>query len=385
MNRAPFQDVAVVGGGPAGLAFAIAAAGRGLAVTVLDRAVPPVDKACGEGLMPDGVERLAALGVELGAGHPFRGIRYLSDHLVAEGRFPGPPGLGVRRLALHRALVRRAAEVGVELRWGTRVTGLAGEPEHGPLAVVTEGGRVPARWIVGADGLRSRVRRWAGLAGSPARHRRFGVRRHFRLPPWSDLVEVHWAEGCEAYVTPVAAEEVGVALLWEEGRVDGRGGFDRLLAAFPALARRLGGAPAASRDRGLGPLEQRTRGVYRGRVALLGDASGYVDALTGEGLSLAFHQAHALAAALAAGDLEPYAAACRRLRRLPDRLTRLLLAVERRPRLRRRVIAALAADPELFSRLLAIHARQRPPASLGLGGLLRLAHGLARGLARSPV
>jgi flavin-dependent dehydrogenase len=120
------------------------------------------------------------------------------------------------------------------------------------------------------------------------------------------------------------------------------------------------------------------RGVVRGNLALAGDASGYVDAITGEGLSLAFQQAEALAAALAAGDLRRYAAAHRRAARLPDAMTRLLLFAEARPGLRRRTVRALAADPALFSRLLAIHARQLPPTAFGPASAARLAWRLAR-------
>lgn len=369
--RTETVDVQVVGGGPAGLAFALRAAREGLRVRVADRASPPIDKPCGEGLMPDGVELLAELGVALSElpSRPFRGIRYLEGPRVAEGTFPGRPGLGIRRTALHAALARQAEEAGVELLWGVKVTGLSGttaETDHGPLA---------GRWLVGADGLRSRVRRWTGLEGPPAPRIRFGMRRHFHLAPWTDRVEVYWADDREAYVTPVAETLVGVALLWNRDRI-GPAGFDDLLDAFPALQRRLTGAEVASRDRGCGPLEQRTRGVVRGRVALLGDASGYVDAITGEGLSLAFHQGRALADALRAGDLARYRRACRRLRRVPDALTRLLLWIERRPRLRRRMIGVFHEDPELFDRFLAIHARERPPSSLGLGGLWRTARGL---------
>ena len=362
-------DVVIVGGGPAGLATAIAARRAGLAVQVVDRARPPVDKACGEGLMPDAAALLADLGVRLpaGASHPFRGIRYLDGDLAAEGVFPGGgSGLGVRRLALHAALVRRAEEVGVGFSWGVTVESLA---EGG---VATDRGPIAARWVVGADGLRSRVRRWAGLEGPPSAVRRFGVRRHVALAPWCDLVEVHWGPAAEAYVTPVAPDQVGIALLWSGPAK----GFDDLLARFPALRERLAGAPALSRDRGTGPLEQRVRGVVRGRVALVGDAAGYLDAITGEGMAVAFHQASALAGALAAGDLAPYAAAHRRIARLPDLMTRLVLGLERRPGLRRRALRALAADPALFSRLLGIHGRLLPPRRLGVDGALRLAWGL---------
>jgi flavin-dependent dehydrogenase len=351
-------DVLIVGGGPAGLATAIRARLSGLAVTVLDRAVPPIDKACGEGLMPDAVARLREIGVEP-RGVALRGIRYLEGDLVAEGIFPHSGGLGVRRTELHAGLVRRAEEVGVELRWGVKATGL------GEGGVETDRGTFAARWIVGADGLRSNVRHWAKLDGGEAPLHRFGVRRHYTMAPWSDFVEVFWGPGCEAYVTPVAADEVGVALLWS-GR---KAGFDDLLASFPSLAARLAGVPPASRDRGIGPLRQRAKAVSKGNAALVGDAAGYFDAITGEGLAVALHESAALVEALIGGDLAAYPAAHRRINRLPNLMTGLVLAMERRPRLRARALRALAAEPALFSRLLGIHARTLPPRRLGMGAL----------------
>lgn len=358
----PPVDLLIVGGGPAGLATAVRARLAGLTVTVLDRSLPPIDKACGEGLMPDAVARLREIGVEP-RGLPFRGIRYLDGESVAEGLFPHAGGLGVRRTELHQALVRRAEEVGVSLEWGLKATGL------GPAGVETERATFAARWIVGADGLRSRVRRWSGLERREGPFRRFGVRRHFALAPWTDFVEVYWGPACEAYVTPVGEREVGIAMLWSGGTAD----FDGLLERFPRLQDKVAGAAAVSRDRGAGPFHQRARAVHRGKLALVGDAAGYLDAITGEGLAVAFHESAALVEAILAGSLSRYGAACRRLNRLPNTMTSLVLALERRPRLRRRAIRALAEEPALFSRLLGIHARTLLPHHLGVDGALRLA------------
>jgi flavin-dependent dehydrogenase len=383
-------DLLVVGGGPAGLATAVRARLAGLDVAVLDRSRPPIDKACGEGLMPDAVARLREIGVEP-QGQPFRGIRYFDGEALAEGLFPLAGGLGVRRLELHEALVRRAEEVGVKLHWETKALGLkvgaglaparVGVPDPGKRAgtspaptpyraeIETDQGPFTARFIAAADGLRSQVRGWAGLEGRPSRNQRFGVRRHYAVAPWSDFVEVYWGPSCEAYVTPVGPGEVGVALLWSGEKI----GFEGLLARFPDLRDRLHGLPTASADRGWGPLHQRASAVHRGNLALVGDAAGYLDAITGEGLAVALHESAALVEALLAGDLTLYAAAHRRINRLPNTMTSLMLALERRPRLRHRAVRALAAEPALFSRLLGIHARTLPPRDLGVDGALRLA------------
>jgi len=354
------KQVLVVGGGPAGLCAAIRAASRGMQVTLIDRRTPPIDKACGEGLMPDGLARLRQLGVDLHStdGLPFRGIRYIGNERVAEARFTDGAGLGIRRTVLHERLTSRAETLGVELRWGVTARGFSGD------GVLTDAGRLRADWYVGADGLHSPIRRWAGLDAPPRRDRRFGLRRHYEIRPWTDRVEVYWAEDTEAYVTPVGGARVGVALLFRGGS----GGFQERLAGFPALAGRLAGAPIASRDRGAGPLDQPVRGVVRGKLALIGDAAGYVDAITGEGLALAFHEAFALVDAIDRGSLRGYPAARRRIRRLPERMTRLLLAVERRPRVRNRLLQALVRDADLFSRLLDVLAGTRPARRLGIDG-----------------
>ncbi len=339
-------DVLVAGAGPAGLAAALALRRHGLSVTTVDRAGPACDKACGEGILPAGVAALRRLGVELpGAGrsHPLRGICYLDGPLRLEGSFPGPPGLGIRRTDLHAALATAAAAAGVHLHWHAPLESATG-------TVLTAGGlSFAARYMVAADGLHSPIRSRLGLDGRSVRRRRYGIRRHYAMPPWTDHVEVHWGDGAEAYVTPVGHGLVGVALLWGAGGE----GFDALLRRFPALAARLAGAPAASRDRGAGPLGQRARRVVRGRWLLLGDAAGSVDPITGEGLSLAFRHAEALARALARDRPGEYARAHRRMAAGPRLDAGVVLALARRPRLRRRVLAALAGEPALFRRLLA--------------------------------
>ncbi|MGA2135219.1 MAG: FAD-dependent monooxygenase [Bryobacteraceae bacterium] len=333
-------DVFVIGGGPAGLAAAIAARRRGMSVTLADGAIPPIDKACGEGLMPDGLAALRELGIELGASdaQPFLGIRFLEGDVSIQAAFPDGHALGVRRTVLHSRLLEAAAAAGVHMLWGTPI----GSFDQAP----------PSRWIIGADGFHSRVRRWAGLA-APFPAQRYGFRIHYRTAPWTDFMELHWAAGCQIYVTPISPDEVCVALISRNAHLR----VDEALARFPRLATRLDGVPHASPERGSVTANYRLPHVWRGNLALVGDASGAVDAITGEGLCLAFHQAVALAGALAAGDLAAYESAHRRLARQPARMSNLLLAMDRHGWLRRPAFRAMALAPRLFESMLSFHLR----------------------------
>ncbi len=340
-------DVFVVGGGPAGLAAAMAARRNGFEVVVADRAHPAIDKACGEGLMPEGVAALRRIGVELGRGHglPFRGIRFVDNELEAEAFFPHHAGLGLRRTLLHQLLVECAENAGVMTYWQARVDALD------PCGVKVGGQTVRCRWIIGADGFHSRVRQWAGLLPAWKRMRRMGLRQHFRVRPWTDLVEVYWHKHCQAYVTPVGPEEVCIAIVGSAK--DAR--ITDIATLFPQLAKRLGRAEPMGSQRGAISMSTKLTAVTRGRIALVGDASGTLDAVTGEGLALAFRQANSLGAALAAGDLSTYEMSHRRIARMPRLMERLLLLMDSSDGFRRRALRAVAARPVTFSRLLAVH------------------------------
>ena len=362
------RHVVVVGAGPAGLAAAIHLARRDLAVTVIERASSPPDKACGEGLMPSGLGQLETMGVRARLGpedcHPLEGVRYVQeDGRSATGRLPAPGGLGIRSTALTRALTETAEEAGVRIAWNCRL-----QSHHcGPAGVrlETSGGPLEAGLLVAADGLHSPVRQRAGLHSEQGDGRRFGVRRHYRVAPTSPFVEVHLAEGREAFVTPVGRDLVGLAFLWDRRRwtPDGEPAatFDRLLEGFPRLAERFRVAEPASKVQGAGPLAQAISAVVARRLVLTGDAAGYRDAITGEGLSLAFQAAAALGA-VAPGALErgatpeslaPYARAHARLFRRYALVTNAVLAIARRPRLRRPLIRMLGKQPALLDRLVA--------------------------------
>jgi menaquinone-9 beta-reductase len=349
-------DVFVAGGGPAGLATAIAARRHGMSVVVADGAVPPIDKPCGEGLMPDGVEALHQLGITIpeGEAYPFRGIRFVSDGTKAEAAFPRGAAYGIRRTHLHRVMADHAAACGVHLWWRAAVTGL-----H-PEGALVAGELVRARWVVGADGSSSRVRGWAKLGqrkldatldATPEKDPRFAFRRHYRVEPWTDFMELHWGRNCQVYVTPVSSEEVCVALISSRPKLRLEDG----LAEFPELSARLENAQHASSERGAITVTRRLQRVYCDRTVLVGDASGGVDAITGEGLCLAFRQAVLLGDCLASGDLARYQNGHRALIRRPALMARMMLFMAKHNRLRRRTMEAFQASPRSFAGMLAMH------------------------------
>lgn len=330
----PQADVVVIGGGPIGLATAIEARLAGLTAVVLERRTGPVDKACGEGLMPAALTHLARLGVDP-AGMPIAGFRYADGVRSAEHRFRTAVGRGVRRTVLHQALADRAAELGVQVH---RTVAVPPEQQAGGVRV----GRTIARYAIAADGLHSVTRRAAGLALPSRGARRYGFRRHFAVAPWSDLVEVYWGPRNEVYVTPVAPDLVGVAVL------GGRGcDFDAAVADHPALAARLRNAQAVSDLRGAGPLQQRVRSRVAGRTLLVGDAAGYIDALTGEGLAVGLAGSRQAVAAIVRDDPAGYDAAWRSATRVPRLLTSAVLTLALSPA-RRAVVPLAAAAPGLF-------------------------------------
>ncbi len=352
-------DVAIVGAGPAGLAAAIEARRAGCSVVVLERHSIPVDKACGEGLMPQGLAALERMGVRAKIPEedcsPFSAIRYVQeDGRFVEGRLPAPGGLGIRRVALAQAMADRAREAGVDLYEGSALRSHTIDDDA--VTLQTDAREVRAQLLVAADGLHSPLRKAEGLEVPHRGAVRFGLRQHFAVVPWAPRVEVHFAAGAEAYVTPAGARRVGIAFLWEDGAIAGKVAFSELLARFPALAQKLKGAAPDSEVRGAGPLRHDVARRVKNRFVLLGDAAGYVDAITGEGLCLGFAAAAAfgavlpaaLAAKATAASLAPYERAVSKAFNSYARLASRLIWIARRPWLRRVVINRLIENPTWF-------------------------------------
>jgi flavin-dependent dehydrogenase len=345
-------DVLIVGGGPAGLASATALRQRGIDALVIEALKPPIDKTCGEGLMPDARRELESLGVVFGEqdGATFTGIHFANRNGVREdcvtAEFRGGAGLGVRRVHLHARLAARAEEAGVRVAWGAHVL-----MKDGDSKLTIDGEPCSYRYLIGADGQSSRVRRWAGLEQAALISRRFGFRKHFKIAPWSSHVEVHWGERGQAYVTPVGTNEICVSTMSRHGGLH----MDDIVSGIPYLRERLGPAEATTRERGAVTTTRRLERVARGNVALLGDASGSADAITGEGLAMSFRQALLLADAIERDDLPHYAAMHQGILKMPQTMARTMLAMDRWSWFRDRAMRMLASDPALFGRMLAVH------------------------------
>lgn len=342
-------DVLIVGGGPAGLAAAIALKMRGADVLVADALKPPIDKACGEGLMPDALRDLAALGVEWDVrdGVLFQGIRFENwteiGHSSVSANFKVGKGLGMRRTVLHTRLVERASELGVRFRWGTHVA--LGKP------ITLNHERCTYKYLVGADGQSSRVRKWAGLDRGQWITTRFGFRRHYRIAPFSNSVEVHWSALGQVYITPVAEDEICVAVVTRRSSIR----MQQVIDSIPYLRERLAPNASSLRERGAVTTTRRLTHVAKDNVALLGDASGTVDAVTGEGLALGFRQAILLSRSLEKNGLELYAAKHQKILQMPQIMARTLVLMDAYPALRTQAMRALSSSPSLFRGLLDVH------------------------------
>lgn len=359
-------DVLVVGGGPAGLAAALAARQKGLSVIVADAQSFPIDKACGEGIMPDGMAALRELGVELPVveGYPFQGIAFTNGSRTAKADFSNGIGVGIRRTRLHTLMAEAAARAGIQLRWSTPVR----RRDDGSITLDHE--RVSAKWIIGADGNSSQVRKWIGLEPKTT-SMRIGLRRHYQIAPWNTHVEVHWGDKVQAYVTPIAQDQVCLAFITTRKELR----FDHALSLFPHLKERLETATAIGKDRGSVTYCRSLPHVAAGKIALIGEASGAVDAITGEGMMLAFRQATILGQALEKGDLSIYVRQHPHLFRRARVMAKLMLQMSEYSALRKTVLTAFSSAPLLFRGALAFHVgsvapsffsdhQRRPSASL---------------------
>jgi menaquinone-9 beta-reductase len=360
-------DIAVVGAGPAGAAAALLAARRGNRVVLFDRATFPRDKPCGEGLMPSGRPVLRELGLEdalvSDGAPPLQGVKFgLPGQPAMAVEFPehqgAQTGLGIRRLSFDARLAEAAlSEPGVEFHERTAVIDVRTDGP-GPITVITSAGEMRVPVVAIADGLRSGLRHRLGRTIGPRPPHRFGIVAHWQtegpIEPW---VRITFADGLEVYEGPVASNQRMVALLCYQSRMREFAGQlesryrEVVLAIRPALARAQLTGPVTA----VGPFWYRASTVAERGVFLLGDAAGFTDPITAEGIATGLRQAQAFVAVLASPQPEAaYRRAHRRLTRDPRRVASLLLRLSRTPALVERGLHGHERAPQTLSKLLGV-------------------------------
>jgi menaquinone-9 beta-reductase len=363
-------DVLIAGGGVAGSALAILLGRRGLQVELFERYCFPKEKPCGEGLMPAGVAVLNRLGVgEIVGGAPFYGVRYHFGNHVTEGRFPQTEGIpvfgrGQRRKHLDEVLFRAAANApGVTTHTGTHVDGPLREKGR-VVGMFVDGRPRRAALVVAADGVHSRLRHKMGL-NIPVLRKRFGIRAHFRLAKGqaqAPCVDVFLGPGHELYVTPLPGDELLVAAL-ADARQLGESverSFRRWLLAEPELAKRLERAEQITPLLATSPLAARARSGVAPGFVLLGDAAGFLDPITGGGMTQALMTAELLdrhvPERVSQDDswLWDFERARRALLFDFRILTQMVLWLADHPRLGQRLLWIMNALPSFFSHLIGV-------------------------------
>ncbi|HEY2942411.1 MAG TPA: NAD(P)/FAD-dependent oxidoreductase, partial [Vicinamibacteria bacterium] len=386
------RDVIVVGGGPAGSATAVMLKQRGHDVLLLDEARFPRDKICGESVSPEAWRLLAELGadgaVKALSPHPVRGMAVTApDGTCFRGDYRGTsrPGFAIRRERFDRALLDRAREAGVEVREGLRATGLlqrAGIVEGVTAANGAGLDAVRGRLVIAADGRRSVVARRLGLLREHRRLRKFAVRGYWEgMQGLEERGEMHGGGGGYCGVAPLSPTRANVTFVLDRREMSEAGGrlesfYRRTLLRWPRIAERLERATLLSPPRAIGPLALEASRVSAPGALLVGDAAGFYDPFTGEGITLALRSAE-LAAEVADRCLR--AASSRALRVLPEydrvrhaatrhkfRFNRLLQAVVGRPWLANAAVRRLARRPDLADRMVGI-AGDFVPARTALG------------------
>jgi flavin-dependent dehydrogenase len=385
-------DVVVVGAGPAGAASAILLAERGLDVVVLDRARFPRPKICGEYLSPEASRILDRLGVlkavEAGGAAPLAGMRITApDGTVVAGSYRQigswrpyrSQAMGVSRTTLDAVLVDRLRGLPVDVREQVRVTGLLRDGDQVTGVTVTDAAghaqSLRARLVVGADGRGSIVAHELGCR-RPHRLRRMALVTYVRgLEHCRDMGEIFVDPPDYAILNPLQADHVNMSLVvpldhaasWSDR-------LDRFFAArvkqLPHLARRVAGAERVTPVQAMGPLAYHVTPPRQGGVMLVGDAAGFYDPFTGEGVFSALRGAELVAETAArafrAGDwsaavLAEYRRARRAVFAGKERFTQALQLVVRRRHLANLTAHILARHPALVDVLLGIVGDYVPP------------------------
>jgi len=371
------RDVVVVGAGPAGAAMGIFLHQRGHDVVVLDEATFPRDKVCGEGISPEAWRLLDALGAAASVRalrpRPLRGMTLVApDGTSFTGTYAAArePGFALRREAFDAALLDRVRASGIELREKTRAAGLV--PEQGRVGgVIVENELGPqelrARVVVGADGRRSVVARRLGLLHEHPRWRKFAVRGYWDgVDGLGDYGEMHVGGGGYCGIAPLSPSMANVTFVLDRrdlaaaaGDIDGF--YRRTLGRWPRVEERVARARLLDPPRAIGPLALEARRLSAPGALLVGDAAGFYDPFTGEGVTLALRSAEIAAGVIdralrddRTDDLSSYDRLRHQATRHKFRLNRLIQRIVAWPDLANLVGRRLACRPDLADRLVGI-------------------------------
>jgi 2-polyprenyl-6-methoxyphenol hydroxylase-like FAD-dependent oxidoreductase len=375
-------DAAVAGGGPAGAACALALARAGLAVTLVEQTAFPRRKVCGEYLNAGAVAALDRLGVlDRVRAHafPLHGVRLMPAHAGTVELPFEHAALSCERSRLDATLLEAARDAGVTvvrarvtgvLREGTRVAGLRVRDDGGAQS------ELRARWTVGADGCGSAVARAAGLTRRSWKRPRFALGGHYTgFGAFDGFIEMYVGGGAYFALNPLGDARANVMVVVAKRQLEAwsravDAGIAGKAAELGRGRRSFAEAQLDGPRAAIGPLAHDVRAPIAEGLVLAGDAAGFLNPFTGQGVFLALTSAESAAAAIVASARERtreadafagYARARRDDFAARSRVSGLVSALVDLPPLARRAAARLARSPQLASTLVDALAGMRAP------------------------
>jgi menaquinone-9 beta-reductase len=289
--------VAIIGGGPVGLFLAIKLSKLGHKVTLYEKKKWPIDKVCGQGIMPGGVKILEDLGIMFQNGidsYDFTNIEYLDQEISING-YLNASAKGVKRSILSQKLYQFAlsCEQLTLVPLSTLVDIKVTVDEKVEIKLEGINHKPVFDFVFACDGLHSKVRKITNHERCRKGPYRMGARVHYSISPWAEGVQVYWDQSVEAYVTPVSTNQIEIAFLWYQDIFSKEGQLiDKLLDRFPLLIKKLNNAKPDSDFKAYGPFKFNSSTIHKDNIFYIGDCYKFLDGITGEGLSLGFKQAN---------------------------------------------------------------------------------------------